>query len=384
MLIPWFILITLYGACVGSFLNVVIYRLPEGKSLIRPGSHCPHCGRKLPWWENIPILAWFYLGGKCRQCRNRISFQYPAVEAATAGLFALTFLCYYVFAGPRGGEQDFHILGFFATWPVLLVHLTLLAGLIAATMIDARLYIIPLPIPWLATVVALLLPPVALWLAWMPAEQAVTPLADGRWLLAMLGAGLGLLLSLALLQMKFLPRSFDDLEEQVTEPMPPEQFPDHPHPRREVVKEMLFLAPPLAGAAIGWLAGGLMDNPAEIAPALQALGGIMLGYFVGAGLIWVTRILGTLAFGKEAMGLGDVHLLAAIGAVVGAADVVLVFFIAPFMGLLATLIMSLLHMLGGGQVRVIPYGPYLAAAAAVMMLARQPIVEFVNIMLFGY
>ena len=80
----------LFGAVVGSFLNVVILRLPEeGASIVFPASHCPKCGYTLRWFDNIPILSWLALRGRCRKCRKPISLQYPAVEFAMALLAAL-------------------------------------------------------------------------------------------------------------------------------------------------------------------------------------------------------------------------------------------------------------------------------------------------------
>lgn len=77
----------LIGVCVGSFLNVVIYRLPQGMSLAMPPSHCPTCGRRLLWFENIPILSYLFLRGRCRTCRARISPRYAAVEFANGALW---------------------------------------------------------------------------------------------------------------------------------------------------------------------------------------------------------------------------------------------------------------------------------------------------------
>jgi len=85
----------LFGACVGSFLNVCIYRLPRGESLAWPGSRCTSCGRALSWYENIPILSWVTLRGRCRTCRAPVSVMYPIVEAVTA----LTFLGGYLLYG---------------------------------------------------------------------------------------------------------------------------------------------------------------------------------------------------------------------------------------------------------------------------------------------
>ena len=75
------------GICVGSFLNVVVYRLPRGMSLAMPPSHCPNCQRRLRWFENIPILSYLFLRGRCRTCRARISPRYAVVEAANGALW---------------------------------------------------------------------------------------------------------------------------------------------------------------------------------------------------------------------------------------------------------------------------------------------------------
>jgi leader peptidase (prepilin peptidase)/N-methyltransferase len=75
------------GASVGSFMNVCVSRLPHGESLIRPRSRCPGCGGPIAWYDNVPLLSWILLRGRCRQCRERISIQYPVVELVTAGIW---------------------------------------------------------------------------------------------------------------------------------------------------------------------------------------------------------------------------------------------------------------------------------------------------------
>jgi len=87
----WLILVWLFalGGTVGSFLNVVVYRLPAGMSLVAPPSHCPVCKKPIRWYDNVPIFGWMWLRGRCRDCGVRISVRYPLVEAATAGLFVL-------------------------------------------------------------------------------------------------------------------------------------------------------------------------------------------------------------------------------------------------------------------------------------------------------
>jgi leader peptidase (prepilin peptidase)/N-methyltransferase len=83
------ILAALFGAIFGSFLNVVIWRLPRGESLAHPGSHCPNCGAPVKPYDNVPIVSWLVLRGRCRNCGNPISARYPLVEALTAVLMAL-------------------------------------------------------------------------------------------------------------------------------------------------------------------------------------------------------------------------------------------------------------------------------------------------------
>lgn len=79
------------GACIGSFINVVVYRLPAGLSLVYPPSRCPQCQHRLGKTENVPILGWLRLRGRCKHCKSQISSRYPLVEAATAVLFLLVF-----------------------------------------------------------------------------------------------------------------------------------------------------------------------------------------------------------------------------------------------------------------------------------------------------
>lgn len=114
----------LFGLVVGSFLNVVIYRLPNGQSLVHPGSHCPRCGQPVRWHDNIPVIGWLLLHGRCRDCKERISVRYPLVEAATGLAFLLAFW--------RLGLQ----------WPLLLVWV-FIAVMICVAFIDYDHMIIP-------------------------------------------------------------------------------------------------------------------------------------------------------------------------------------------------------------------------------------------------
>ncbi len=91
----YYIVALILGLCVGSFLNVVIYRVPNGMSLIKPNSHCPKCGREIKWYDNIPVLSYVILRGKCRFCKCHISFRYAFVEILNAVLWVLCVYCFY-------------------------------------------------------------------------------------------------------------------------------------------------------------------------------------------------------------------------------------------------------------------------------------------------
>jgi leader peptidase (prepilin peptidase)/N-methyltransferase len=86
---PAIVILTLLGLAIGSFLNVCIYRIPRRQSLNHPPSRCPHCGNQLRWVDNIPVVSYLVLGGRCRKCRKGISVRYPLVELLTMGLFLL-------------------------------------------------------------------------------------------------------------------------------------------------------------------------------------------------------------------------------------------------------------------------------------------------------
>ncbi len=116
---------TIFGALVGSFLNVVILRLPEeGASIVLPPSHCPSCQALIPWYDNIPLISFVLLAGRCRRCRNKISWQYPAVES----MMALLSLALY------------RSFGLSVAFPVYFVFC---AALIVIIFIDLRHQIIP-------------------------------------------------------------------------------------------------------------------------------------------------------------------------------------------------------------------------------------------------
>ncbi len=100
------LVIVLFGLLLGSFLNVCIYRLPRGLSVVHPGSSCPHCRHAISAWENIPLCSFLLLGGRCRSCRQRISWRYPIIEALSGIAFYWSFYRY-------GGSAEFLRIAFF-------------------------------------------------------------------------------------------------------------------------------------------------------------------------------------------------------------------------------------------------------------------------------
>lgn len=115
----------LLGLIIGSFLNVCIYRLPRGMSIVIPRSHCPDCGRFVAWYDNIPLLSFLFLMGRCRQCRKKIPWRYPLVELLSGALSYLVFL------------------KFGAGLPYLFYFVLLAAPLVVITLIDLEHLIIP-------------------------------------------------------------------------------------------------------------------------------------------------------------------------------------------------------------------------------------------------
>ncbi len=428
------------GACVGSLINVVVYRMPLGLDVVRPTSRCPSCGTKLTWRENIPVLGWVLLGGRCRFCKARISPEYPVVELIVAVLFGGAFLLWYmtpadltVLGVPLGSvAPEWAENGAPRTWPAFVVLITLLGSLVAMTIVDARTCTIPLVLCWIPTAVALLghvghalwietahgtpraIEP-GIWavgrLRWESAIGEVWTLATGgttnpRFVGFGIGGVIGLGVSNLLMLAGLIGRSFADYEEweagaiaeakeqqpgaedaesgvEEDGPAPTDLWIRYPHARREMVRELAFLAPVVGLGVLGGWIGARLAGGGEIGPAgipvptesmplwLTVLGGVLMGYLIGGGIVWAIRILGTLAFGKEAMGLGDVHLMAAVGACLGWIDPVIAFFGAAFVGIGWALLAALAR---GRLSKAMPYGPFLAIAT-VLVIAFKPAIE---------
>ncbi|HEY9850293.1 MAG TPA: prepilin peptidase [Leptolyngbyaceae cyanobacterium] len=130
LVLPSALFVLIVGACVGSFLNVVVYRLPAGLSVIFPSSRCPACLNKLKAYDNVPVFGWLWLRGRCRYCRSQISIRYPLVEAVTSILFLLVF-CKFGWSGEN-----------IAYWQTL-GYCAFLSWLLALSLIDIDTMTLP-------------------------------------------------------------------------------------------------------------------------------------------------------------------------------------------------------------------------------------------------
>lgn len=485
----WLLFVFAFGACVGSLVNVLVYRLPLGQSVVTPPSRCPKCDTRLTWRENIPILGWLLLRGRCRFCRSPISPEYPLVEAFTGVLFATFFALWYVV--PPGASwlgvdwssirPEWALNPADQTWPMFLVILVLLGSLIAMTLVDARTFTIPLVLAWVPAIVGLVghtaaaiwvqstsrgliwTAPGAIWA--IPTPTSVSAGTPGwEWIGAAIGGVAGMAVGNLLLGIGLLTRSFADYEEwerkcrgqgdpesaapaapavdpgrpadgaEAQQPRhrvpigarvlldtvflmfaggvlaatlgrpawmgilpaivlgpvltglwiggtrrpaalpdagshdPAETWIQYPHARREMVRELAFLAPCAVLAMAGWHFAAWAAPAGQMPPLwLSVVSGVLLGYLVGGGVVWAVRIFGSVAFGKEAMGLGDVHLMAGVGACLGWIDATLAFFGAAFVGLY----FAILGRVHSGVLRqAMPYGPYLAVATVLVLLGK--------------
>jgi leader peptidase (prepilin peptidase)/N-methyltransferase len=371
----WIFFLFLFGAATGSFLNVVIYRMPRGQSINFPRSHCPACGKMIAMYDNIPIVSWLVLRGKCRHCGVKISPRYLIIELVTALMFVALYVAYFML-NVRAGAGTIT-----TSYAMYISHVVLLSALLACSIVDIEHWIVPLEVCWFVAVVgvaaATFLPH-----GWMPAVSPTT----GAMAIA---STIGLFVALLLQHLGFIQPSFLDAEDE--SPTEPAQVDDRKSPksvaarktaevdpRKEVLREVLFLAPSIVLAVVAWAVLAYIPSADRawrdlhgswIGPHLGGLSSALLGYLIGGLWIWGARILGTLGFGKEAMGLGDVHILAAVGACCGWVVPSVAFLLAPFYALLWAL-----YLFASKNQRELPYGPWLALASLTAMLAYDPIV----------
>ena len=386
----WFVFVFAFGSCIGSFLNVVIYRLPRDKSLISPGSSCPACGQRIRFYDNIPLVSWLVLGAKCRHCKAPISARYFIIELLTASVFLGLFILYFR-TDLRDGLRPFMGGG----WFIYLISIILLSAFIAASAIDLEHWVIPLSICWFVTGIGLIASAVGVYVIHPRLIRAYSllPSASADAGALAIGAAIGLAISWALVATGLVKRSYETEDEgqRTEDPASPSATPRQAEDgneqkinhRIEALREIIFLLPIfVCSAAAFWIIRetvpiGIRNSFPTQHPVIAGLLGSLWGYFVGCGIVWTVRIFGTLGFGREAMGLGDVHLMGAAGAVVGPLFVVVAFFVAPFFGL----------AWAGGQmffkkIRQIPYGPFLSLGVFTVMILHDWIRDRISFMFY--
>ena len=319
------ILIFIIGAIVGSFLNVCIVRLPLDKSVAFPSSHCPHCKKSIAWYDNIPLVSWFILLGRCRNCKKEISFRYWLVEFLTAGTFA----GFYIYYGAA---------------PFLPAYLVMMSCFIVATFVDLSHRIIPDQISiggmWAGIILSALIPQLHL-----SSENLL------------LGGFIAGLLVLVCLFLSWIYPFF--CKHLMTEEEP---FDDKPI--KVLVLVSLIIISIVNSHKIIW--------PLVISDHMYSLTASLVGFIIGGGAIYALGLLGDIIFRKESMGGGDVKLMAMIGAFLGWKIALLSFFIAPFFGAVVGIIEKIRT-----KDNTIAYGPFLVLGALVSLFWGQAIFEWV-------
>jgi leader peptidase (prepilin peptidase)/N-methyltransferase len=346
----WTVVFFCLGAIVGSFLNVCIHRLPAGQSVLRPGSHCPRCGAAIPWRHNLPILSWLRLRGRSACCGSAIRPRYVVIEALTAALFAT---CWIVF-----GDDS----------PALaLVYSVLLSGLLAATAIDWEHFIIPdeLTIGGIAVGVAASFLVPALHGTESPVaalqRSLLGAVTGGGLIYAVVRGGKVLFGRHALVLPPGAPVRF--AEESLV-------LPDRKIPYEELLyrrsDRIRFVA-----RTVELVDRCYRDVPVEVTRERVKIGP---DEFAFEALPGFEAVADRIELPREVMGLGDVKFMAAIGAFLGWQAVLFSLMASALVGAAAGL--ALIALRRHTRSAPIPYGPFIAAAAAVWVFAGPRILHW--------
>ena len=355
----WLIPAFLIGACIGSFLNVVIYRVPLGMSVNEPKrSFCPLCKNPIPMWLNFPMISWLWLRGKCRECHAPIAFRYFGVELLTALLFTAV---WYLFAPTAVAVVIF-------LW-------VLMALLVAITFIDAEHLIIPTTLTWAGTLVGL--GACAVW-----PQLPVLAGDAGNWLSGLKQGAIGWITGFVglWLVVEFGKMAFGKQVLKFDKPVAwslKEPTSDQ--------EPMYFV---IDGEEIAWWDIFSRKSDRLLVEATEIL---VSGEAVGGGAVIIREMEVQLPDGtihhlsriqslsgsatrtvipREAMGMGDVHLLGMVGAFFGWSGVFFSLFAASVFAIIAALI----GRIGFGK--QLPFGPFLAMGAAAWMFGAWRIWEW--------
>lgn len=341
----WSAVFFVFGCIVGSFLNVVIHRLPLGQSIVSPPSHCPHCKYSIPWFLNIPLVTWLVLRGKCANCGAPISIRYFLVELLTGLMFLLSWLAF-------GHQSVLHAIA----------CCVLLAGLIAATFIDFEHFIIPDEITLGGIVAGLLL---SLLVPTLHGTLSPAKSLEQSFLGAIVGGGI-IYFVLRLGKMIFgrqkleLPEISKIIFTETSLVLPDReiQYDELFYRKSDVVRVEASTAE-LSDRCYRDVSVSLMPSKLKIGD--EEMDPADVPYLeVMAKQLWLPR---------EAMGLGDVKFMAAIGAFLGWQAVVFSLMASSIIGSVVGVGMIALGKKEAG-VRL-PYGPYIALAAVIWIFGGQ-------------
>jgi leader peptidase (prepilin peptidase)/N-methyltransferase len=334
------------GCIVGSFLNVCIHRMPLGMSIIMPPSHCPHCKYSIPWYLNIPLITWLALRGRCKNCGAPISSRYFLVELLTGVMFLCSWL---KFGSPA---HPLHSI------PIAFVYAIFLAGLIVATFIDFEHFIIPDEITFggiaVGLVVSFLLPPLqdapshgtSLFKSFIGAIVGAaivyTILRLGKWLF-----GRHRLKLAGQTKIIFSETSL--------------HLPD-----KEIPYEELFYRKSdvivLEAQTVELIDRGYRNVTVRLSPSVLDIGDEKLD---PNEVPFMECVSAEIVVPREAMGLGDVKFMSAIGAFIGWQGVVFSLMISSMIGAAAGLILILMRRREFSS--RMPYGPYITLATVIWL-----------------
>lgn len=351
----WSVVFFVFGSIVGSFLNVCIHRMPLGLSVVSPPSHCPYCKYSIPWYLNMPLVTWLVLRGKCKNCSAPISVRYFLVELLTGVMFLACWLGY----------------GHASAW-LALTYSLLLTGMIVATFIDFEHYIIPDEITIGGTVVGLLL-------SFCPILHQQKTMLAGFWQ-GVLGALVGWGIVYAVVRLGKVMFGRRRVELPVEAKIIFSETAVH-LPTEDVPFDELFYRQSdeiiLHARTLELIDRCYVNVKVRLSPKRLRIGD---EEFDPEAIQHMEAVSTEIVLPREAMGFGDVKFMAAIGAFLGWQATVFALFASSFLGA----VVGIIGMTVKGRERFtrIPYGPYIAAAAAIWIFLPPGIrLEFKQVLL---
>jgi leader peptidase (prepilin peptidase) / N-methyltransferase len=352
----WSLCFFVLGCMVGSFLNVCIHRMPLGMSIISPPSHCPHCKYSIPWYLNVPLVTWLVLRGRCKNCGAPISPRYFIVELLTGVMFLG---CWLKFGDPL------HTL---PSLPVALVYAIFIAGLIAATFIDFEHFIIPDEITLGGIAVGLILSLL------LPQLQDAGSHGHGA-LRSLVGAAVGAAIVYAVLRFGKLLFGRHRLKLAAGTKILFSETALH-LPNKEISYDEIFYrksdAIVLQAETVELVDRGYRDVTVRLSPGTLEIGGEKMS---PDDVPFVECVSAEIVIPREAMGLGDVKFMSAIGAFIGWQGVLFSLMVSSMIGAAAGLILILMRRREFSS--RMPYGPYIALAAVIWVFIGKKFFEMV-------